>query len=231
MQLPRRIPLTPDWEQLSKSERATCWQAAIKLVGNMQELNERGVQVVQAILDGRECLEWEHYPEDDVRGNASQYFYHAHTGVQRPFTEHGHFHLFVHPQEAGLRRARQGRQLAPAHLVAVSMDAQGVPSGFFITNRWVTKGSWLSVDECQRGLAHFQIKGKQGIKEINRFLKALITLYQAQIISLLQERDRIMQQLCAERDTRSVMADKQIEVLCYLPISLMDDIASLENLM
>lgn len=229
--LPVAVNLQHDWAALSKAERQNAWRAAIKLVTSMQALAESGEQVVQAIIAGREVIEWEHYPDDDVRDerNASQYFYHSHSGLQRPFTEHGHFHLFIHPEKIGLRPS--GKSVSPAHLLAISMDAQGVPSGFFAVNRWVTKGPWLSYAQCEKAIAHFQIKGRHGKKEINHFLRALLTLYQQPILQLLQRRDEIMSEQCLGRDRRSVFADKQIEVLCYLPIQLMDDIATLEEAM
>lgn len=232
MRLPHVLKNDPDWATLSKQARQTCWGAAINLVGSMQKLNDQGEQVVQTILGKQSFVEWEHYPNNDVRDNksASQYFYHAHPGLQRPFSEHGHFHLFVHAEQLGLRRASTRYSPAPAHLVAVSMDALGVPSGFFAVNRWVTKGPWLSLAQCEHGLDRFQIKGRHGNKEINSFLRALIDLYRGPLATLLQERDRIMQKLCSERDRRCVFNDKNIEVLCYLPIQLMDDIAALEQI-
>lgn len=232
-QLPLVVQPIPAWHELSGSARQQCWRAALDLVESMQALASRGEQVVQRILDCQDFIEWEHYPNADVRDNkhASQYFYHAHPGLQRPFAEHGHFHLFVHAEELGLRRADLRYSPAPAHLLAISMDAQGLPSGFFMVNRWVTKGAWLSRAQSERGLQHFQIKGRHGNKEINTFLRALIRLYHAPIMSMIEQRDEIMQKLCKARDRRRVFADKKIEVLCYHPIQLMDDIAALESLM
>jgi hypothetical protein len=231
-QLPLVLAQPPVWDNLSDHAKERCWSAAIDLVDSMQTLAARGEQVVHAIIDGNDFIEWEHYPDSDVRDNkhASQYFYHAHPGLQRPFAEHGHFHLFVHAQELGLRRTDPRYSPAPAHLLAVSMDAQGVPSGFFMVNRWVTKGAWLDGEQCERGLQYFQIKGRHGNKAINTFLRSLIRLYHAPILALIQQRDDIIKQLCVGRDRRSVFSDKKIEVLCYHPIQLMDDIAALETL-
>ena len=234
MRLPLVLTSTPDWSTLSAAQRKLCWRAATQLVGSMQALAERDSQVVQAIIAKQDFIEWQHYPENDVRDkqHASQYFYHAHPGLQRPFTEHGHFHLFVHAEELGMRRANPRYSAAPAHLLAVSMNAQGVASGFFLVNRWVTKGPWLNYADCISGLEHFQIKARQSnpqLKQINHFLQALVTLYRAPILALLQQRDQIMQKLCSTRDRRSVFADQSIEVLCYQPIALMDDIVALEQ--
>lgn len=231
--LPFALSPAPSWTELSYAAREQCWSAAIDLVTSMQTLSSRGKQVVDCIIGAQEFIEWDHYPNADVRDNkhASQYFYHAHPGLQRPFAEHGHFHIFIHAEELGLRRSDSRYSPAPAHLLAISMDPQGLPSGFFVVNRWVTKGPWLSQKQSERGLHHFQIKGRHGHKEINTFLRALIRLYHAPIMALIKQRDEIMQKLCVGRDRRSVFADKQIEVLCYHPIHLMDDITTLESLM
>ena len=231
--LPSVLSPTPAWNELSGLARKQCWDAAIDLVDSMQTLGARGKQVVNCIVGDQEFIEWDHYPDNDVRDNKhrSQYFYHAHPGLQRPFAEHGHFHLFIHAEELGLRRHDPRFSPAPAHLLAVSMDAQGLPNGFFLVNRWVTKGAWLSLAQCEIGLQQFQIKGRHGNKEINTFLLALIRLYHAPIIALIKQRDEIMHRLSLGRDRRSVFADKQIEVLCYHPIQLVNDITTIETLM
>jgi len=233
MKLPRVLNKTPDWTQFSDAELNISWQAASKLVGSLQALSEKNQQVVQTLIADDVFVEWNHYPENDVRDekNASQYFYHAHPGLQRPFVEHGHFHLFVHAEKIGLRRPDPRYSPAPAHLIAVSMDAQGIPSGFFIVNRWVTKGAWLTKAQCEHGLQHFKIQASKGKKEINTFLHSLVQLYRHHISALLEQRDVIMAKLSEQRDRRTVFADQKIEVLCYVPIQLMEDIAALEAAM
>lgn len=232
MQLPIVLKQTPVWKNLPIQEQKAAWKAAIDLVGSLQNLNERGEQVVQAIVGGREFVEWEHYPDDDVRDNknASQYFYHSHTGLQRPFVEHGHFHLFVHAETLGFRKKDHRYEPAPAHLIAISMNEIGMPTGFFTVNRWVTKGPWLTYKQCDEGLNHFRIGGKHGKKDINVFLHSLVALYKENILALLRQRDEIMSQLCDGRDRRSVFADENIEVLGYTPIDIMEDIATLEEI-
>lgn len=212
-------------------EQARLWKAANEVVSNLHTLSEKGTQIVQQIVGKHAFVEWDHYPEDDVRDHRhqSQYFYHAHPGKQRPFTEHGHFHLFVHAQELGLRPVRTQYEEAPAHLIAVSMDATGMPNGFFIVNRWVTKGPWLSRKQSEIALNHFAIKGKHGKAQVNIFLRALLDLYRSAILNLIDERDKAMEKICKSRDRRSVYADTNIEVICYLPINLASDIQQLEE--
>ncbi|MBC3863271.1 hypothetical protein H8K32_14280 [Undibacterium jejuense] len=233
MKLPRVLNNTPDWTQFSNAELEISLKAATKLVSSLQALSEKNQQIVQTLIADDVFVEWNHYPENDVRDekNASQYFYHAHPGLQRPFVEHGHFHLFVHAEKMGLRKPDPRYSSAPAHLIAVSMDAQGIPSGFFVVNRWVTKGAWLTKAQCEQGLQHFKIQASKGKKEINTFLQALVQLYRHHISALLEQRDVIMKKLSEKRDRRTVFADPQIEVLCYVPIQIMDDIAALEAAM
>jgi hypothetical protein len=222
---------------LTTEEKGRRWIAATRLVQSLQGLAQRGQQVVQEMIGAASFVEWEHYPENDVRDKkrASQYFYHAHPGLQRPFTEHGHFHLFVHAQELGLRSKSRRYEEAPAHVFAVSMNAQGLPTGFFVVNRWVTKGPWLSYAECEIAIDNFAVKGRQGNKDINCFLTSLVSLYRTQILALIQQRDVVVEKLCAQAgsvgDRRSLFANRQIEVLCYTPISLLADIEALEKLM
>lgn len=210
--------------------RKKMWLAAQDIVTTLQELSNKGSQVALETIGKNVFVEWEHYPHDDVRDNShhTQYFYHAHQGKQRPFAEHGHFHCFVHAQELGLRPTTTRYEEAPAHLVAISIDANGMPAAIFIVNRWVTKGPWLSYQECERALQDYTVKSKRGSSKVHRFISAFVTLYHDAILDLIQVRDRSMQKLCEGRDRRSVFADTDIEVICYRPIHLLDDIQALE---
>lgn len=232
MRLPQLVKTQPDaFKELSRPELRKLFRAASDIVNSMQSLTAQHSQIVDTLIDGQPFIEWQHYPEDDVRDkrNKSQYFYHAHTGKQRPFSEHGHFHLFVHAQELGLRRPHPKHSEAPAHLIALSMDAHGMPTGFFAVNRWVTKGPWLSYRDCEIALDNFAVRGRQGNPDINRFLTALVVFYRPAILEVIKKRDQIMARLTEQNDIRRVFADQTIEVLCYRPINLLSDIENLEN--
>ncbi|MEJ1268683.1 hypothetical protein WDV93_21810 [Pantoea ananatis] len=61
-------------------------------------LLEGNRHLFQGILQGRQPVEWDHYPENDAvdRLNGYQWFYHTHSATDRPgVTEHGHLHLFA----------------------------------------------------------------------------------------------------------------------------------------
>lgn len=222
--------LPPDWAARPTAARRAALKAAGQLIRSLTHLSAQGQQVVQRLIDGRPFTEWEHFPDDDVRDNrhASQYYYHAHAGEHREFVEHGHLHLFVHADTLGLGRPPSTRSPAPAHLVAISMNAQGMPIGFFTVNRWVTKGPWLKAADCLRGLDQFQIGRRHGAPEVNAFLRALLTLYRVELAELVQARDAELIRRGAGRDRRHVFADPAIEVLSFQPIDLMRDIEALE---
>ncbi|WP_374354961.1 hypothetical protein [Chitinimonas sp.] len=223
----------PAWTQLDRAQLKPCWKAAGKLVEQLSKLGDAGSQAVQATIGDACFVEWDHYPDDDVsdKRHASQYFYHAHPGLQRPFSEHGHFHLFIHAEKLGLARVRDGRRPAPAHLFAVSMNAQGLPQGLFTVNRWVTKGPWLAARQVLTALDQFNIKGREGVPEVNAFLVALCRLYRPQLVQLLAARDAALATHGAGRDRRTVFADPNIEVLSFCPIDLVADIEALEALL
>lgn len=232
MRLPQLVKATPLYHSaLPAADKRKLTRAATDIVTSMHNLAKNNSQVVERIIAEHEFIEWQHYPDEDVRDSRrkSQYFYHAHTGRQRPFNEHGHFHLFVHAQELGLRRPKPEHSEAPAHLIALSMDAQGIPTGFFSVNRWVTKGPWLSYRDCEIALDNFAVRGRQGHPDINRFLSALVIFYRQAILEVIKKRDEVMARLTEQNDIRRVFADQTIEVLCYRPISLLDDIENLEN--
>jgi len=231
MKVPLRVKPTPGLLQTLQLPHDARLRAAIELIGSMGNLGAKGTQVVKHLVGDASFRQWDHYPDDDVRDNAraSQYYFHAHTSKDRCFEEHGHFHVFVHADTLGLTRSNPKYRPAPAHIVAIAMDARGLPVGFFATNRWVTKGPFLNYASCEKGLAAFAIDCQQGEPDINVFLRALLTLYHGHILLLLKQRDAVLQTLCASRDRRSVFADTGIDVLCYLPINLSDDVAALEG--
>jgi len=83
--------------------------------------------LIQNWIAGREVLEFEHYPPDDLVDvrKGSQFYYHAHRDGDQ---EHGHLHLFWHATATGRRRYLKPGQprwnrTEPTHLFAISLDA------------------------------------------------------------------------------------------------------------
>lgn len=203
-------------------------QSAIDERAAMQSLNRGGLNVVGEILKGQGTFyEMNHYPEDDVFDDQShsQYYYHAHRGG-----EHGHFHTFVrraaipaHIQPAsGFQRSEPCPAVMDelAHLICISMDSQGLPTGLFAVNRWVTDESWYSAKDTIELLDRFSIAHAKPNLAVNQWLTAFMRLYRPQIESLLLHRDQVIEAWQQSHPEQDVLEDRALEITGYLPIDI-----------
>lgn len=220
----------PDLAGVPRARRMQMQAAAREIAECYRVLRKGGLNVVGEVLrGGGEFVEMEHYPADDVFDSDShaQYYYHAHRGVD---AEHGHFHTFV--RAGGIpdgrfplsvphaSEPRPGGSDAICHLVAVSMDGWGYPSGLFTTNRWVTDESWFAAEDAIAILPHFEIDHAFPSWPTNRWLSAMLRLYGPQIEGLLRHRDAVMDECQADRPGEDVYEDRRIDVIGYLPIAV-----------
>ena len=191
--------------------RARMEAAAMSALSIPLAYAERGSNLSTAALAGaRSCLEYRHYPFNDVvdTGAGTRFFYHAHPLAQPGQREHGHFHLF-------LERTNRFH-----HLAALSLDPQGRPVRWFSTNRWVTGEHWLAAPRWEKPLADFAIHARGRMAPIADWLTAMVSLYRAELLSLLRRRDARLEQLSRTRPRQSVWNDQQLHVLSQIPISL-----------
>ena len=201
-----------------------------------------------------DIVEWRHYPEGEVYDPAShaQYFYHRHPvpARERPAQpiEHGHFHLFLRgegipagitpllPPELAVANVPAPRQSAPlklgrsdevCHLVALAVDRQGEPVRLFTTNRWVTGETWYRADDVIRMLDRFRVRGERPSALLNRWIGALVRLFQPEIAALLKDRDKaILEQRWRWRG--NVLEDPRLEITSSLGIDLDARLAAVE---
>jgi hypothetical protein len=185
--------------------------------------------LLQSWIEGREVVEFEHYPPDDVvdfqRG--SQFYYHAHRDGDR---EHGHLHLFWHATGSGRRRyLRPGQprwvRTAPTHLFAISLDARGLPVGLFTVNRWVTDGHWFDAATTMSFVERFSLNAVAGHAHSCRWLTGFVRQYRPLIDALLIQRDR---RLARRSDVQSALGDHRLELLSHAPIDWAADLDALE---
>lgn len=201
-------------------------------------LDKAGLNLVGEVLRGQGAFtEMEHYPADDVFDpeSASQYYYHAHRGLEG---EHGHFHTFVRVGHLGaearhppMRRdplQPTGRE-AIAHLVAVSMDPWGWPMGLFVTNRWVTGETWYAAEQVARLLPCFEIDHAWPSLAANRAIGALLRLFRPQILELLVRRDDAIRRWEARHPGRDVFEDRALDVLAATRIDVEAQIGALDE--
>ncbi len=154
--------------------------------------------------------------------------------------EHGHFHLFLRadglpagmtplvlpelavadaplpPQSAPLKR---GGRDEVVHLVALALDARGEPVRLFTTNRWVTGETWYRAEDVIRMLDGFQVNGEGSGGLLNRWLTAMVQLFQPEIGVLLRHRDRAVTDW-RWRWRSNVFEDPRLEITSSFAIDL-----------
>jgi hypothetical protein len=203
-----------------------------------------------------DIVDWRHYPEGEVYDAKThvQYFYHRHPApapARRPPgpAEHGHFHLFLRgegipagmaplllPELAVADPRVTDRQSAPlkqggrdevCHLVAIALDELGEPIRLMATNRWVTGETWYRADDVIRMLGRFRLAADGPAALLNRWLGALVSLFQPETAALLRQRDKAI----AERRWRwrtNVFEDPRLEVIAGVDIDLDSRLAAIE---
>ena len=198
-------------------------------------LDQGGLNVVGEILRGQgEFIEYEHYPTDDVHDadTHAQYYYHAHRGSAG---EHGHFHTFL--RAAGMPTGvapvpYTGGEPWPAgdqalsHLIAISMDAYGVPIGLFTVNRWVTGDTWYPARDVIAMLEGFVIDHANPSWPVNRWIGAMLRLYRPQIEALILARDEALAAWARNHPDRDVFEDRELEIMSHTAISVEQQIAA-----
>lgn len=219
--------VTTDLRQLSRDDLLSMQAAGEEVVNCMRVLRKVNLNIVGEILKGQgQFVRLTHYPEGDVYDSEThaQYYYHAHRNG-----EHGHFHLFLRakgmpggctpvPQAKG-RNWPAGDQ-ALSHLVAISMDRFGTPTGLFTTNRWVTAETWYLGEDVIRMLPHFAIDHAWPSWPTNRWLTAMVRLFRPQIADLIIARDAALVARRAALPDRDVFEDRDFEVLSETPIDI-----------
>jgi hypothetical protein len=195
----------------------------------LRVLRKAGLNVVGEVLRGQGTFyEHNHYPENDVfdAETHAQYYYHAHRGLAG---EHGHFHTFL--RRAGMPAGSEPLDLphsepwpsgdeALAHLIAVSMDAYGMPIGLFAPNRWVCGDTWYAARDLIPMLDRFRIDHAYPSWPVNRWLSAMFVLYRPHIEALLLERDRVIHAWRDALPGEDVLERRELDVLAHMPVSV-----------
>jgi hypothetical protein len=242
----------PELERMAEAGRAAldCLSALAKSGDSV---------VSEALRGSQGFFEWQHYPEGDIYDPAShaQFYYHAHPPAERGGGEHGHFHTFLRPRgmPAGVRPMMlpelaiadapaqpHGPVLPPAtqpnqgddndrlsHLVAISMDAHGLPIRLFTTNRWVTGETWYGAEDVSRMLDRFTVELTQPSLLLCRWITAMFVLFGPQMRTLLAARDAaIMSWRRRHRGKIHVFEDRRLAVTSSLDIGIEEQVRRVE---
>lgn len=191
--------MTSEAGERAKHEKAYCEQVLAK----------SGTSILRRVLPAEGLVTWKHYPEPDVFDPATgaQWYYHCHDDSDG-LGEHGHFHCFVRPN---------GRESEPVHLIAVGVDKLSRLTRLFTVNHWVVGGEWRDAEATNALLDDFNVEMALPDYLVNRWLTAVLTLYEDEIVKLNLLRD---EKLNADgRALSEVFEDREIEVLSELRVS------------
>lgn len=170
-----------------------------------------------------EAESWVHYPVSDVVNGtlSARWFYHCHAPEERGPGEHGHFHLFVGkmalPETAEPMMApppSDAKRAEVVHVGALSIDYQGLPTGWFTTNRWVTDEFLYPAEQLIALLPKLDFRGPQGDPLVNDWLTAIAALQTEDLSKILRQRDLHIADAAVQPE------DRGAEVLSSTPLDL-----------
>jgi len=197
-------------------------------------LQKTSDNIVGEVLRGNGTfIELKHYPPKDVFDPTtfSQYYYHAHRGG-----EHGHFHTFMRgevaanfkPLEQSHMDYMDERDDTICHLIAISMDSAGLPTGLFTTNRWVTAENWFNGPDTEVMLKTFEMDLVPPSWPVNIWVSCMLRLFRPQIIDLIHKRDSDISKFSTAHPDTDVFEDRKLEILREIPISIEQQISDIE---
>lgn len=217
-------------------------RAAQELLFCEQVLRKSQSNVLLRCLAGAgEVQQWQHYPKDGVfdEDTGAFWYYHCHSATAQqahdacpaegaavaeatPANEHGHFHCFVQPQ---------GRDGPSYHLAAIGVDAHGQAIRLFTVNQWVTGEAPLDAARSMALLKQFDVHLDAPSYLVNRWLCAVLRLYEEPLCSLLLERDACLQQYAqaAGIALEQAFKDRSLHTTSELAIDVLQTVAILNG--
>jgi hypothetical protein len=243
MLLPEAAPRPDDpaWlDDLPRATREAMLEAGREVLMWRRFLTKTGDNLVGEVLKHEGPLRvLDHYPKGDVfdPDSHSQWYYHTHDKKDRP-GEHGHFHTFLRGR--GMPEGISPVQLPDftpkpdphdlvCHLVAVSMDRSGWPTGLFTTNRWVTGETWYAAHDVCAMLECFELRMSKPSWPVNRWLSGMLRLFRPHIEALLLQRDAQVRAWQREEPDGNTYEDRRLEVTSQMPIDVAAQVEVLEK--
>ena len=199
--------------------------AAESLVSCLFEMAEANTNPVLQVIDPEIPLEEnKKYPAALLQFKQSGWraYYHCHpasrAGNHRFHGEHGHFHFFAQLQQ---------QPELWSHLAALAMDNMGQPLGWFTVNHWVAGENWASAEILIKQLENISFPRYLAEKEthnkyalVEQWLLSFLVLSIDKIKTILEQRDKILNQYQDEQPGKDVKADKEIYLLSEIPVNI-----------
>ncbi|MDA4846528.1 DUF6969 family protein [Hoeflea poritis] len=241
MNIPVRDDPQIDFKSLPREDLLAMQKAADEMIAVLEQAATEQKHILIDVLSSTTpdpFTLWQHYPPGDVhdREKGALWFYHAHSEdpESRPWSEHGHFHLFVWTEH--VREGVEPIALPPkpdlengglCHLVAISFDNAGTPMRIFTVNRWVAMEWQYPAEEVIRLLDFFDLDNEE-YALTSKWLVAALKVFRPQIEWSLRERDRVIDKM-REKDPEGFSEDEDVEVLSSFPFDLGAQIDAIED--
>ena len=225
------------FDDLSQERLEKMAAAGAEVMECYRVLEKASANVVGEVIANQGTFyEWDHYPDGDVfdHDSHSQHYYHSHRPEEG---EHGHFHLFMRREAIPDRMTHRpygstgewptGDDII-CHLIAIAMEPKGYPTHLFTTNRWVTGEIWYRSADVIELLDRFEIDHTYPSWAANRWITAMVALYQPQIAQLLIERDVVID-AWAESHDGDVLEDRDLEVTSKVSLDIKHQIKQINK--
>ena len=212
-------------------EQSRLAAAAASFLDVVTELYTAERNAVTDLIGDAPFTQWDHFPPRDFYDaqTGALFFYHAHDPADRHNGEHGHFHCFVErsriePAAVPIYQpAPQDGTKPLCHIIAVSIDMNGLPTELFTTNQWVTGECFYPAEAVIALIDSFSFPGSRDSSLVSRWLADLVALFRPQIMQLLVQRDA---NLGINRKSRSKLRSRSIDVVSRLAIDVDEQIAN-----
>lgn len=223
-----------NFEKTTTQDLQKITEAGLEVLNCHRVLAKTGDNLVGELFKGcDDFFEWDHYPKGDAidKASNSQMFYHSHKVGERE-AEHGHFHTFLHKgafakgvnPKVLVEQTKKKKSHQLTHLIGISMDQFGIPFKLFTVNRWVTGEVWYDCDDIIKAMDSFEIDIAQPSWPVNVWLSNMIQLFRPQVIELLIERDKAINNWAKKNSSEFVYEDRKLEITSGLDISVDDQI-------
>jgi len=182
-------------------------KAALELLNLLKELESQGTTVIDLVTRRQAIEPWRLYPGEHGifdRHTRCQFYYHSHGSDH----EAGHFHTV---------RLFADRT---AHLVAISLGADGWPQALFTLNLWAIGDASASAADLRRYVARFHLREQVGASRLVRFVNLVFQAFGPEIERLQDEKVAALARHRAAHPDLDVFEDRSLEILSRTAIDV-----------
>jgi len=182
-------------------------KAALELLNLLEELERQGATVIDLVTRQQAVEPWRLYPGEHGifdRRTRCQFYYHSHGSDH----EAGHFHTV---------RLFADRT---AHLIAISLGADGWPQALFTLNLWAIGDANASAADLRRYVARFHLRERVGHSRLVRFVNLVFQAFGPEIERLQDEKVAALARHRAAHPDLDVFEDRSLEILSRTAIDV-----------